>query len=533
VIKGGEMKHIQVGKRWYVGMVIIITLGISIACVSSGVDPDDPRLLPPISNIGIRFDDFLKQLSLVPSGGIMAPWITQPPDYLYEADSQLQISGWAPYFEGARVVIYDVKPDFLLSKVEQINKELAFTFVKQGSYEWGIELFLENEQQYLAAKLELADGRKSPFSNIVFVSKGKPAELVISSPVEEEIITSENVTLQGTGTPLIHLAVFVNGEKTNNKAQIGPSGNWIIENVPLLISGFDKDSPTAEFKIEVKAEATKQEESVVVRRMEPISLLWPFGQGEGSSYKPDSTKGQVSSFFHDDWHYFGSSYSSVHPALDIVSGANGPKIHAVAAGVISGYGTANDGANYLIIDSGGWGTLYYHLKNNHDNTTVGRDFKPENGLIKGSLVNAGDVIAIEGNTGLSSTGTHLHISVRIWDPNSNKTSSNEFWVRYDDKGYSKPLNKFINLNPTVADRSFFNEKNIDLYDWWGGSPYCETNSCWKDVDWTKVSRYQGDPDGTYASGCLLNGKWTGGYANSPYAMRQWYCLFHPTECKCP
>jgi len=92
------MKHTQVGKSWYVGLVIIITLGISIACVGSGVKPDDPRLQPPISNIGIRFEDFLKQLSLVPSGGIMAPWVTQPPDYLYEAESQLEISGWAPNF---------------------------------------------------------------------------------------------------------------------------------------------------------------------------------------------------------------------------------------------------------------------------------------------------------------------------------------------------------------------------------------------------------------------------------------------------
>jgi len=89
------------------------------------------------------------------------------------------------------------------------------------------------------------------------------------------------------------------------------------------------------------------------------------------------------------------------------------------------------------------------------------------------------------------------------------------------------------LNPTVTDRDYFNKNNIELYDWWGGSHYCETNTCWKDVDWTKVPRYQGDPDDVYAGGCLLNGKWTGGYADSPYAMRQWYCLFHPAECKCP
>jgi len=516
------VKTIRKKFPWQVSLVIVVLFIMSLACSAGNVDPQDTRLPGPINQMLNSSRRFFGELDQIFFGDLQAPWILEP-TRLYNAEQTVVLKGKAQYHLNTKLVIYQADPIEGFSKFYKSEKSIASTELDLGTDAWEVSITLPQERQFLVARLERDDGEVSHFSNMIYISKSDLTPLVITTPSNDEIEFGATTSLAGTGDPGLRLEIWVNGQKTTSEAFVNPDSSWQVDNVILLEPAFDTQELITRNKIEVRCPETDQTAAVELRITEPISLLWPFGEGEGSSYKPNSKQGQVSSFFHDDWHYFGRNSTSVHAALDIVSGKNGPEIHAVAAGVISNYGTANDGANYLIVDSGAWGTLYYHLKYS----------KPENSLKKGDFVNAGDVIAIEGNTGLSSTGSHLHISVRLWDSNSNKASPNEFWVRYDKNGYTKPLDKFINLNPTIADRKIFNDKNIELYDWWGGSPLCEPYACWKDVVWKDVPRNQGDPTDKYAIGCLLNGKWNGGYADSPYATRQWYCKLHPAECKCP
>jgi murein DD-endopeptidase MepM/ murein hydrolase activator NlpD len=490
---------------------ILIMWLVQLACATSGVDPGDPRLHAPISNIGMQFGEFLNQLNGIPRGGIMAPWITKPGDVTYVDSQRIEIEGWAAYFSEARVVIYDVEPDTLLTKVVQINEELMFAYVNQVSNEWKADLMIKEGQRYLAARLELRNGKVSPFSNIIFISTGQPESLSITTPRDNEVVFSDKVSLQGTGIPRIHLDVFVNGEKMQKTTQIGPGGNWRIDDVPLLVSGFDGNGMSNAFDVRVKAAATNQDANVIVRKTEYISLLWPFGTGEGENYAPNFSVGQISSFFHNDWHQY--DLNNTHPAIDIATGSN-QKIHSVADGVVSGVGTwvgqrGQNWGNYVIVDSGEWGTLYLHIVENASNS-----------LVKvGDSVKAGQIIATEGKSG--TTNIHLHISVCVWETNSYRASPSAF-----------KLQNGINLNPPIKYQNFFNNKNIELYDWWGGSAFCDPNGCWRDLDWEKVAMRQSKPTEKYANGCLKDGVWQGGPSDSPYTTRRIYCEANPTKCRC-
>lgn len=89
-----------------------------------------------------------------------------------------------------------------------------------------------------------------------------------------------------------------------------------------------------------------------------------------------------------------------HNGLDIAAPPGTP-IKAVIEGrvEVAKY-TSGDYGNYIIIDHGGYKTLYGHCD--------------ELKVKEGELVKAGDVIATCGNSGRS-TGPHLHFEIRIGD----------------------------------------------------------------------------------------------------------------------
>ncbi len=93
-------------------------------------------------------------------------------------------------------------------------------------------------------------------------------------------------------------------------------------------------------------------------------------------------------------------YKKFHGGIDINAPANAP-IHAAAAGKVISAGWRSGGSGYtIIIDHGGGITTFYlHIK--------------KGGILvkEGQTVDAGDVIAKVGSTGLS-TGPHLHFEVR-------------------------------------------------------------------------------------------------------------------------
>ena len=92
--------------------------------------------------------------------------------------------------------------------------------------------------------------------------------------------------------------------------------------------------------------------------------------------------------------------TAVHNGLDIAA-TKGSEIKAALDGtVIFAANTTGDYGNYIILDHGGFQTLYGHCE-----TLC---------VKKGQKVSAGDVIATCGSTGRS-TGPHLHFEIRIGD----------------------------------------------------------------------------------------------------------------------
>jgi murein DD-endopeptidase MepM/ murein hydrolase activator NlpD len=115
--------------------------------------------------------------------------------------------------------------------------------------------------------------------------------------------------------------------------------------------------------------------------------------GEGSSSPPgtlsltDPTAGTVT-----------QRYWFCHKGLDIAADQGTP-VRAVAAGTVKFAGWSNQGyGNLVVIDHGGYQTLYAHLSALSVST--------------GQSVAAGTTIGLMGNTGFS-TGPHLHFEIRL------------------------------------------------------------------------------------------------------------------------
>ncbi len=89
-------------------------------------------------------------------------------------------------------------------------------------------------------------------------------------------------------------------------------------------------------------------------------------------------------------------YWFCHKGLDIAA-PQGTPVRAVAAGTVKFAGWNNQGyGNLVVIDHGGYQTLYGHLS----------------AISVGQSVGAGQVIGSMGNTGFS-TGPHLHFEIRL------------------------------------------------------------------------------------------------------------------------
>lgn len=508
---------------WRLWIILFTLIGAILACDTSGVDPKDTRLQPPVSNSGMRLDEFLKQLDVAPRGSIPPPWITSPEDHSYNASSTFEVKGWAKHYRDGEIVVYEVVPNPDMRGVSKEVRKLSSAQVNKTDHGWSANIKLSDEKVFLAARIERRKGKVvGNFSNIIYVSAGEPIPLTIISPKMDDVVKTDTnkVNLTGMGEPGVWLEFYVNEENTNLTTQIGADRKWEIKDVSLLLAGFDKKTPKQDLNVNqimVRAKATAQETNVNVRLVIPIRLHWPFG------YEIDGKpKGQVSAFYHNDWHMFGCDkngreYRDSHPALDISTG-KGQAIQAVAGGIVTGMGSKSYG-NYLIVDSGGWGTLYLHIV---------EDGRTKKKVELGGKVEVGDEIATEGNTGEFTTGIHLHISIRIWKLHDDRSNP----------GLFGSLENAVNLNPPSSYRDYFNGMNIELYDWWGGSEFCDPEGCW-DIDWSKVKLLQPKPTTDWANAYYDGTRWTCGerfcgkcWPNmSPYTTRRHFCNAHPENCQ--
>lgn len=505
------MKYQKTERKLLISISIVVLIIVSLACNVNNIDPEDVRLQAPITTTAKTFEDFLKQLNMIPKGGLMAPWITEPATDIFQAEPIVVVAGWAALDWDSEIVIYEVTPNEDLTVVNAIKNRLDSTVVIENNYlSWRVAVTLPSDRQYLAARIETANNTQSPFSNIIYVSRLGPAALEITSPEKDSIATS-NIDLSGTGEPNIGLKLLINGQTTPISTVITANGNWIIEDIPLTIAGFDKNYPTLDTNqnnLTVKAEATGQSAEIVVRRLEPVSLSWPYRRDEGTSTVWDPNLAKVTAFAFNDWHHF--TRNSNHPALDISSGKN-TKLYAVADGTVVSTGASKDG-NYIIVDAGGWGYLYLHILESPS------ALKEKYHIEIGDKVHKNQAIASEGGSG--GFPIHLHIEARIWKPDVNRSSYSAWWS-------GDP----INLNPSDENRQYFGETGKNLYNWWGTSDYCLPSGCWEDVEWDKINlgNLPGIP---YEQSCWTkDGDWAAG-SFSPYSSRAFYCKLQPQECPC-
>lgn len=505
-------------KRQNLWLVILTIWLVQLAC-SDQVKPDDWRLQAPLTTVGMELSKFTDQLKGIP-GGVMAPWITSPPDRSFNSERTIVVEGWAPYFRNAQLVLYQVEPNEAVNRAVNIVKSLASTSVDE-EYNWQIEVELTDEQQFLAARLELQNGKMSAFSNIVFISLGEPEELVITSPVQDEVVQDDRITLMGTGQPGIGLNLWISGEKSHLTSTVDNDGNWSIHDIPFVVGGFDQENPGLSanvIELHVRSEATGQSASVIVRETEPIELLWPFGTGAGETYDPDINIGTVTAFFANDWHF--RHLNNDHQAWDISTSSGcvrGAQIHAVSGGEVVVVGTSSSYGGYIIIDSGDFGVLYLHVM--------------EIAVNRNDEVIPGQIIAYEGyvnspdgncDTSQGAIKVHLHIEVAVWAQNVNKTRFSTFQSQQK-----------VNLNPPEAERSQFVNINSNLYQFWGPDNYCGQNGCWRDMDWSVLSiKPVGDIfKKTYEELCLSEfNQITNTNLFSGRSARYQWCLENPDKC---
>ena len=91
--------------------------------------------------------------------------------------------------------------------------------------------------------------------------------------------------------------------------------------------------------------------------------------------------------------------SKLHAGTDIPA-PTGTPIYAVNSGIVTGTGYDYSGGNYIVIShSESITTLYYHCSK-----IIG---------VKGQSVTKGDTIALVGNTGAATTGSHLHLACSL------------------------------------------------------------------------------------------------------------------------
>ena len=455
--------------------IAIFVLAMILACGSGQIAPSDPILQPPLVNVGVNMDEFLEWIGLFPAGVIPSPWIVEPPtSYFMEQDS-FRVQGFAVSSEDRQAVPLS-RPIVTLYEVDvavnpSVVRELDQTEVGDDR-KWAIDnVPMESDHMIIAAKVSivLPGGLRqySDFSNVIIVHRGKPPAPSIESPEDGFETTEETIVVKGKGQASYSIVLFSNDVEAG-KSVADKDLNWQVNNVALNIG---------DNKLVARIEGCDVE-SAPVEVCRRISLVWPFGSGEGADYKPDLEMGEISAWFGpNDFHviYSGGRYCP-HTGIDIA--VTRKAVHAVAKGTVFKHGWDSHGGGYFItLDHGEWISSYFHLEK-------------EPTLQKGTVVKQGDIIATSGNSGAAGTGYHLHFEVHKWkkDILDGKKEKDKC------SGVQDPsCLELININPPRVSRDgvdyvkFYAGRHVDLASYFGECDHWE-------LDWRKVKLNYTLPD---------------------------------------
>ncbi|HOU25090.1 MAG TPA: peptidoglycan DD-metalloendopeptidase family protein, partial [Anaerolineae bacterium] len=489
------------GHRWDPVLLVVGLLFLSsLACNGLGdrVQPDNPDLQPPISNIGMELSQFLQWIGTVPSDTLPPPWIVQPPSNIRVQTATVDVRGFAiragdrpelvPQSDSPVVTLYSVTgPGY----PPTIKAKLAEAVVDE-SRSWavsGVELDATVET-YLAARV--SHGRSvSNWSNVVQLYRMENASgVTIDSPADgaEFPEGTLQIAVTGTGPPDSSVTVYrrahpasVPGSAPRKlaTATVDADGRWEAAEVRLL--GGDSY---------LFAKPTNSEEDALQSneiRVHKPALTWPVDL----QYKAISQ-------------WFGECNTYRHLGIDIA--VNGATVFATAGGKARLFRHCVDkegkvrcvnededcnadacsgcGCGHFVCidhDSGAWKgyrSCYGHLS--------------EFSVTEGQSVTPGQKIGLSDNTG-GSTGPHLHF---------------ELW-RHGQSGNWE----VVNINPGHQIKNTLPGTGDDGTEkawWWGEGDDLIA------LDWEMCTA------GTYANDTLV--KWTGDKSCQAGAGCEWVCL---------
>lgn len=321
----------------------------------------------------------------------------------------------------AKIQVTSAKISTLESEIVRLNKDIAENQEKLEEAQVNLsentdalrmrlrEMYKRGNVNYLEVILNSRDIEELLRNNEIISSIAR-ADRELIEFIQEQIDTIKETEerLQIDKAKVSASKAAVENERQSYQAAVDAKNNYmkVLEsNLDLYKAEFEKaqsnwdalDSEIARLQKEITAQ--KKAEEAAARRATRVhsNITVSSGPRNGQSYTwPLPGHYSISSPFGYRVHPI-LGYSKFHSGVDIPAPSGTPIVAAKSGTVImsklmSGYG------NVVMIDHGDTVTVYAHCSA----LNVG----------VGDLVNAGDVVAFVGSTGLS-TGAHLHFEVRV------------------------------------------------------------------------------------------------------------------------
>lgn len=321
----------------------------------------------------------------------------------------------------AKIQVTSAKISTLESEIVRLNKDIAENQEKLEEAQVNLsentdalrmrlrEMYKRGNVNYLEVILNSRDIEELLRNNEIISSIAR-ADRELIEFIQEQIDTIKETEerLQIDKAKVSASKAAVENERQSYQAAVDAKNNYmkVLEsNLDLYKAEFEKaqanwDSLDAEIvRLQKQISEQKKAEEAAARRATRVhsNISVSSGPRNGQSYTwPLPGHYSISSPFGYRVHPI-LGYSKFHSGVDIPAPSGTPIVAAKSGTVImsklmSGYG------NVVMIDHGDTVTVYAHCSA----LNVG----------VGDLVNAGDVVAFVGSTGLS-TGAHLHFEVRV------------------------------------------------------------------------------------------------------------------------
>jgi len=451
-------KHLRHNLQKIILAVIVLLLA-QMAC-QGNVNPNDPRVPASLNNMIIQFAAFFGQMQFIPIGIILPPQITQinvdsgsgtisihglgktyldikGGTYTALTGNDLPQDQLVPVELQTKIRLFNMRSNGCEQEPEQ-NAFLAETTIN-ADRTWSIEYNLKPGE--LIGARQVLEGKESGLSNLMInIDKGQILVVDRADELQQnqhEIFQDDSpIPLTGSSYPG---ACIVLQNQDMNFGRVGSgstdaAGKWQIQ-APLRV-GENK------FKVFVDgSEEINRELSIAA--FSPV-LQWPY-----------PSNAPINAWYgKNDFHWM--ELKVFHDGLDIGGKENTP-VDSVADGDVFYIQISNkNGGNVVLIDHGGWFSVYMHLSKiiiNKTELTKSTFFETDK-LIH---VAAGQSIGETGHTG-GNFGPHLHFSAFRWAKNDREKSLGKI------KDPAWPFNFGIpyNLNPPKDTMLGNHENSTDL-----------------------------------------------------------------------